>query len=121
MALDSDRTLRNPCCRRPGVAVWLALTTTGFRGPRAPAFAILQAGPQITEMETGSDVQFVERVFNMVKFAQRAVRQDLCPSMGHLTILVSFPTERSLSLTEVCVLMERCFSRGRCGSNVMRQ
>ena len=44
---------------------------------------------QITEMETGSDVRYVERIFNMVKFAQRAVRQDLCPSMDHLTFLGS--------------------------------
>ena len=67
----------------------LPLRQLGFRGPREPAFATLQAGPQTTEMETGSDVQYVERIFNMVKFAQRTVRQDLCPSMGHLTILGS--------------------------------
>ena len=41
----------------------LPLRQLGFRGPRAPAFSTLQAGPKITEMETGSDVQYVERNF----------------------------------------------------------
>ena len=37
IAFDSDRTRRNPCCRRHGVTVWLAFTTTRVSRFRSPA------------------------------------------------------------------------------------